>query len=452
MVDIYVSLTTMFQRQRQCAQAIGSLLQQTLPPKEIWLYVSEKPHLLDKGIRRYCLDPSLTELTMKYPQLHVEWVENEGPYRKLLPFLKQSWGKENRLVVTCDDDVLYEKEFLKRAVELWKEKQCCIGFEGSRILPSFQYNSFPSAKGTQHLWNIATGVGGVLYETKWFSNKEIFQWQEFPYYDDLWFTTWRIVAGIPCYIHSQSSIQRSFVIKEGQSLWSSFNSKKNASALEQIVHLFFYKGLLQNQGSFLSKESQLLVEWNAWIQTHLLPLIQEPLEGSIWNKHLTKSPDISLLAKQKTIADLARQVKGKVCEIGFNAGFSALLLLLANPTLELTCLDLGDHSYTQPCFNKLQTMFGERVKLILGDSRQTMKELGAGFELVHVDGGHSEEVAKSDCQHALRILSSKGLLLLDDTNLSAVQNGIQPFLNQLDEISLPSSSSTYQHKLYRKKL
>ena len=69
---LYVSMTTIFQRQKQCAQAILSLLQQTVVPKQIYLYVSEKPYLLDKGIRRFCLDPSLTEVTMKYPQVIVE--------------------------------------------------------------------------------------------------------------------------------------------------------------------------------------------------------------------------------------------------------------------------------------------------------------------------------------------------------------------------------------------
>jgi predicted O-methyltransferase YrrM len=451
--DVYVSMTTIFQRQRQCAQALLGLLQQTVQPKQIYLFVSEKPYLLDKGIRRYCLDPTLAEITMKHPKIVVEWVENEGPYRKLLPFLKKFWQKENCVVVTCDDDVVYKKNFLETAIALWKEKNCCIGFEGSKIDPSFQYNSFESAKGTQNLWNLATGVGSVLYEPKWFTNKAIFDWKDYPYNDDLWFTPWRIAANIPCYIHSETSIERSFSQKEKQSLWSAYNSEKNSDAFEKILQFFVYKGYLQGQDAFFTPELQLLFRWNRYIQATLLPLIgDEPLEGSLWNKHLTSEPNSALFQKQKNLYRIARDLSGTmVCEVGFNAGFSAALWLLTNPSLQLFCLDLGEHAYTKPCFDALKKEFGDHIQLVLGDSRQTMKTVSPGYDLVHVDGGHTEEVAKSDCEQALRILKPQGLLLLDDTNLTAVQKGVEPFLSKLEKISLPTNSS-YQHILYKKKV
>jgi predicted O-methyltransferase YrrM len=451
--EVYVSMTTIFQRQRQCAQALLSLTQQTLQPKQIYVFVSEKPYLLDKGIRRYCLDPTLSEVVMKYPQIVVEWVENEGPYRKLLPFLKKFWQKENCVVITCDDDVVYKKNFIETAICLWKEKACCIGFEGSRIHSSLQYNSFISAKGTQDLWNLATGVGGVLYEPKWFTNKAIFDWKDYPYNDDLWFTPWRISANIPCYIHLETSIDRSFSQKEKQSLWTAYNSEKNSDAFEKILHYFVYKGFLQGQDSFFPEELQHLFKWNRYIQTTLLPLIQnEPLEGSLWNKHLTTEPHSSLFQKQKNLFQIAQDLSGtKVCEVGFNAGFSAALWLISNPTIQLICLDLGEHSYTKPTFETLQRDFGDRIQILIGDSRKTMKTLFPGYDLVHVDGGHTEEVAKSDCEQALRILKTQGLLLVDDTNLSAVQEGIKPFLSRLHKIPLnTSTNSTYHHTLYRK--
>jgi hypothetical protein len=424
---VYISLTTIFQRQRQCAQAIQSLLQQTLAPKKIYLFVSDKPYLLDKGIRQYCLDPSLTELTLKYPQLEVEWVENEGPYRKLLPALKKLWQRENTLILTCDDDVVYKKTFVETAVKLWKEKKCCIGFEGSQILPSFEYNRFPSGKGTQNLWNLATGVGGILYDPKWFSNKEIFKWKEFPYNDDLWFTAWRIAANIECYIHNETSIERSITLKEGQTLWTAFNNEKNKNGLEKIIHLFVYKGYIQKQESFFEPISQILFKWNSYIQIKLIPLIKsERLEGSIWNKHMSNEPDMGFFEKQKNLIYIAQTYTGSSgCEIGFNAGFSALLLLMANPSLKLLCLDLGEHDYTKRCFEQVKQDFGDRISLLLGDSQQTMKTVQETFDFVHVDGGHTEAIATADCQQALRVLNSKGFLLVDDTNLSAVETAVK---------------------------
>ena len=450
--EIYVSLTTIFQRQKQCAKAIESIFQQSFQPTKVFLLVSSKPYLLDKGIRQFCLDPSLTELTMKYKNLEVNWIENEGPYRKLLPLLKKDW-KRNNLIITVDDDVVYKKDFLETAVKLWKEKQCCIGFEGTRIDSSMKYNAFQDARGTQDLWNIAKGVGGVLYDSSWFSNEAIFNWKDFPTTDDLWFTVWRISAGIPCYIHTDSSIQRSITAANQETLWGKFNSTKNSDALEKILHWFVYKGFLLNQDSFFQPSSQLLFEWNRYIQTQLLPVfLSEPLEGSIWNKHLQNEPDMALLDKQKNLLSIVKDLSGsRMCEVGFNGGFSALLWLLGNSSIHLDCLDLGEHSYTQIAYQKLKDRFGNRITLQLGDSQQTMKNLEYGYDLVHVDGGHSEAVAKSDCQQAIRILKPGSLLLLDDTNLTAVTDGLSPFLHQLEEVPLPFSSSSYKHTLYRKK-
>ena len=448
--EIYISLTTMFQRQRQCAQAIRSLLQQSLPVKTIWLFVSDKPYLLDKGIRQYCLDPALTELTLQYPQIQVEWVENEGPFRKLLPFLRKFWQRPNCVVITCDDDVVYKQNFIQTAVSLWKEKKCCIGFEGSRIDSSFQYNTFSSGKGTQHRWNLATGVGTVLYEPKWFTNKEFFNWKEFPYNDDLWFTAWRIAATVDCYIHSDSSIERSMANPTKQTLWTAYNSSQNSNALEKIIHLFVYKGWISSEDAFFSPTSQLLFQWNTYIQTKLLPLLgSERLEGSLWNKHHIKEPSITMLEKQKNLIWIAQKLQGKACEVGFNAGFSAVLLLMANPTLTLDCFDLGEHTYTQGAFEQLQADFGTRITLRLGDSQETMKTAEPGYEFIHVDGGHSEKVARSDCQQALRVLNSKGFLLLDDTNLGEVLSGFASVESNFTKVSLPCTTSL--HTFYQRK-
>lgn len=450
-MELYITLTTIFQRQRQCARTLESIFSQSVQPKKIYLFLSDKPHLLDKGIRQFCTDPSLTELQMKHPNLIIEWVENQGPYRKLLPLLKKVWQKDV-LLLTIDDDVVYKKDFVKTALDLWNEHRCCIGFEGTRMNSSFEYQSFQDAKGTKDLWNLPKGVGGILYTASWFSNQAIFQWKDYPSTDDLWFTAWRIAAKQPCYIHTETSIERSLAVVNNESLWNKFNASKNSELLEQIFHGFVYKKYLVGKEDFFPEVSQTLFRWNSFVLNYLPFLPPEPLEGSLWNKHLSSEPEITLLGKQKNFVSLAKDLSGGlVCEIGFNAGFSAALWLLANPSLRLHCFDLGEHSYTRPAFDILQNQFGDRIQLQLGDSQVTMKMLVPGYDLVHVDGGHTEAIAKSDCQQALRILKPGGLLLLDDTNLGAVLKGIEPFLDKFIEIPLPFSSSSYKHTLYRKR-
>jgi predicted O-methyltransferase YrrM len=447
-MKVCIGLTTIFDRQKQCARTLRSLMKQTKTPDEVWVFVSSKPHLLDKGIQPYCLDPTLYEVTQLYKQIRVEWVENQGPYRKLLPLLKKY--SDDRLIITCDDDVLYKQDFVEKAVFLYEEHQCCIGFLGTRMNNSFVYSDFEDAKGTRHRWNLPKGCAGIVYHRSWFNNPDIFQYKDFPTCDDLWFSAWRIAAGIDCYIAEESSMEQSLPSGGKGNLWTTYNETSNSDLLEKILHFFVYRKWLQTEISFFSKESQHLFQWNDYIQQKLLPEIQEEeLEGNIWSKHHTKLPDIQLLSKQKNIVWLARQFKHAECvEVGFNAGFSALLFLISNPELQIQGLDLGEHAYAHRCAEILKKDFPGRVNVIFGDSQITMPTLPSNtFDMVHVDGGHSEEVATSDIQSAARILKPKGSLLLDDTNLGAVLKAIAK-VPQFSETRLPYKCSGYRHSLY----
>ena len=55
---------------------------------------------------------------------------------------------------------------------------------------------------------------------------------------------------------------------------------------------------------------------------------------------LNKSKNISNLVLNKNIKN--------VMEIGFNSGFSTLLMLISNPNIHISCFDLGEHKYTIP--------------------------------------------------------------------------------------------------------
>jgi predicted O-methyltransferase YrrM len=104
-------------------------------------------------------------------------------------------------------------------------------------------------------------------------------------------------------------------------------------------------------------------------------------------------------------------------EIGFNAGFSTLLMLLSNERMHITCLDLGEHSYTLPCYKKLKETFGERINIIIGDSRKTIEKITDNYDLIHIDGGHSDEVATSDFMHSYRLSREGTTLIMDDYDL-----------------------------------
>lgn len=164
--------------------------------------------------------------------------------------------------------------------------------------------------------------------------------------------------------------------------------------------------------------SQKIEEAKQYINQHLLPIIygcNEPLEGNIFMLHHTTEYTNVFLDKAKNISNLVmNKTITNVMEIGFNAGFSALLMLLTNDKMRITCFDLGEHSYTMPCYNKLKETFGDRISIHIGDSTQTLPKFSDTYQLIHIDGGHSSEVAISDIVNSYRMSNNGTILIMDD--------------------------------------
>jgi predicted O-methyltransferase YrrM len=165
----------------------------------------------------------------------------------------------------------------------------------------------------------------------------------------------------------------------------------------------------------------LIEETKKYIDLHLMPIIHqcgEPLEGNIFMYHETTVYTNMFMDKVYNICNISlnRTIRN-VMEIGFNAGFSALLILLSNPHIRLLCADLGYHRYTRPCFLKLKETFGDRISIVFGDSRETVpaitKEDG-GFDFIHIDGGHETHIAESDILHSYRLSKPGTILIMDD--------------------------------------
>jgi hypothetical protein len=105
-------MATIAARLNGAKKVLEAMALQTLLPDEVHLYVSHEPYLLDTGI------PSIPGNIIRLAQIH--WVENAGPFRKLLPILKERWG-EDVLIVTVDDDVQYPRWFLEKLVAGYKK-------------------------------------------------------------------------------------------------------------------------------------------------------------------------------------------------------------------------------------------------------------------------------------------------------------------------------------------
>jgi cephalosporin hydroxylase len=152
----------------------------------------------------------------------------------------------------------------------------------------------------------------------------------------------------------------------------------------------------------------------------------EPLEGNSFYAHQTLQLYPALFTKQVNLFWCGQEAKTRLCEIGFNAGHSALLFLIGRQAtpLDMTIFDIGQHLYVKPCLSHLQSRFPlARVEYVEGDSTATMPawiERNAAavgsYDVVHVDGGHSEHCVTNDMKNADRLVRPGGLVIIDDTN------------------------------------
>jgi predicted O-methyltransferase YrrM/lipopolysaccharide biosynthesis glycosyltransferase len=222
-----------------------------------------------------------------------------------------------------------------------------------------------------------------------------------------------------------NKILKSYVVNNDHNIYS-----------DKVIHHFpggpgIYQNKIKDMTIFLNNIKDFTINNNIskskkYINSHLLPIINncgELLEGNIFMLHHTTTYTNVFLEKTKNISNLLLNKNIKhVMEIGFNSGFSTLLMLLTNSNIHITCFDLGEHKYTMPCYEKLKETFGERLNIIIGDSTKTLQDVTDIYDLIHIDGGHSTEVANSDIINSYRLSKNGTILIMDDYDFNNLHN------------------------------
>lgn len=185
------------------------------------------------------------------------------------------------------------------------------------------------------------------------------------------------------------------------------------------------------------------------------------LEGNSFYMHASLNLYPDLYSKQLNLFWCGKQAVTKICEIGFNAGHSCMLMILGREKtpLDFTIFDIGHHNYTKPCVTYLQSYFPHiKLNYIQGDSTVIMpiwidanRDQVGVYDVVHVDGGHSEHCITNDMKNADLLAKKGGIVIVDDTNV--------PYINAFVDVYISSGkyremdvlkTKGYPHRILQK--
>ena len=163
------------------------------------------------------------------------------------------------------------------------------------------------------------------------------------------------------------------------------------------------------------------------------------LEGNCFYFHESLYPMNDYLNKQINLFWAGKQGNTRICEIGFNAGHSTLLMLLGrNKTpINYTIFDIGIHPYVKPCFNYIKKEFPHIVfEYIEGDSTIEMPKwidnninLIEKYDIIHIDGGHTDHCISNDMMNADKLLKLNGIIIVDDTNSEIINKYVNTYIS-----------------------
>lgn len=189
-MQLTVSLTSIDSREGILRYCIDSLIRQALPPDVIYLNLSREAYLLDKGISE--APGWLSESA--YHKVKLNWVDNDGPYRKLLPAIALS--ADDDLIVTVDDDQIYAENWLKKLVDAaikYPDHVVCGRAQRPKKNIFNGYQSYPNWEVVERPFQcvdlIPTGNAGVLYRKRLLDLDFLFDENRLkiaPTSDDLW--------------------------------------------------------------------------------------------------------------------------------------------------------------------------------------------------------------------------------------------------------------------------
>ncbi|EJE0515219.1 glycosyltransferase family A protein, partial [Escherichia coli] len=177
-----------------CSATLWSLINQNHKPDKIILWISKDAYLLDTGV--LSLPQSVLKLMKIEKNLEIRYVTNIGPYRKIIPALREF--SEEDILIYADDDVIYSPLWLHELMITFDKYmgEYPVASRVRKINKNFfgavkGYIRFPLIEYESIIEDnfIITGVGGCVLKKKHIKHEMIYD-DSFidvaPRTDDLW--------------------------------------------------------------------------------------------------------------------------------------------------------------------------------------------------------------------------------------------------------------------------
>lgn len=237
---VVVSLTTYPRRFDIVHLTIETLLNQTIKPDDIVLWLSKREVNIGM-IPSKLVNLEKRGLTIKYVD------ENLKSYKKLIYALDEY---KNSLIITCDDDILYPSWFVEGLFNTYKQHPSCVvayrcsymvKSDSDKLAPYLSWKT-PISKGPS--FNLfPTGVGGILYPANIlhtdFFKKDLFL-DLSPSSDDIWFKAMALLNGVKTVMVNCESIEFPMIRgSQNEALWKiNVMQNKNDQQLKKVMDFY----------------------------------------------------------------------------------------------------------------------------------------------------------------------------------------------------------------------
>lgn len=364
MKKVIVSFTSYPKRIGTIYKVLDSIISQTVLPDKIVLYLSSS-EFEDFGIM-----PNFDKYEKYGFEIH--WHEENLKSHKKWFYAFQEY--RNNIVITIDDDVLYNSQMLENLLQ-YHEKfpDCVIARNAHLIVCNKDGTVAPYEKwcdccdeyiGVPRMDLEAIGNAGILYPTYRFNSTELFRKEIFmkrcPYADDLWIKIMEVYNGIPTVLAEKK--WEDPVLKEHQKdcLFENYNKDGgNDKQLEELLkeyprtaHNEDLKNSIFRDGCVTCDEARKIEEKRTdSILEELIEKIQQFEEFLIYGAGDVGSRIYNLLEDKINIkAFVVKDTSDNINKIGnvevrsykefINSGEKILIGLFSDNTTDEVCLNL----------------------------------------------------------------------------------------------------------------